>query len=127
MLTASRGATSGEEVDAVVGVDACADLLRRCGSDDGLAARLEALRLRTELGAHEAALEDAAFVAADAAAPTKTRARASVGAARVHLARKDAPAAGAALAAAAAVDASIVRAKDYIALAAEVKALAAQP
>ena len=152
-------------MDAVSGVDACADLLRRCGSDDGLAARLEALRLRldgdaaaasglhgeaetlfsaalqlrpelhaarlaraasrTELGAHDMALEDAAFVAADATAPTKTRARASVGAARVHLARKDASAATGALAAAAAVDASIVRAKDYIALAAEVKALQA--
>jgi hypothetical protein len=34
---------SGDEVDAVTGVDACAELLRRCGSDDGLAARLEAL------------------------------------------------------------------------------------
>jgi len=166
---AGRGSSfrsaSGDEVDAVTGVDACAELLRRCGSDDGLAVRLEALQrrldgdtaaasgqhgeaealftaalglrpelhaarlaraaARTELGAHDAALEDAAFVAADATAPTKTRARASVGAARVHLARKDASAAAAALAAAAAVDASIVRAKDYIALAAEVKLLQA--
>ena len=155
---------SGEELDGVVGVDACADLLRRCRPDAGLEARLAALRLRTEgdaaaasglygeavrlltaaleqrpelhvarlaraasrteLGAHEAALEDAAFIAADAAAPTKMRARAHVAAARVRLARKEAAAAGAALAAAAGVDPSIVRAKEYVATLAEVKALA---
>ena len=149
----------------MVGVDACADLLRRCRPDDGLEARLAALRLRTEgdaaatsgqhaeaerlfsaaleqraelhvarlaraaarteLGMHEAALEDARFIVADTAAPTKMRARAHVAAARVRLARKEAPAAGAALAAAAAVDPSIVRAKEYAATASEVKALMA--
>ena len=74
---------------------------------------------------YKAALEAASFIVADTAAKTKMRARANVAAACVRLARKEAPAAGAALAAAAAVDPSIVPAKEYAATAAEVKALAA--
>ena len=81
--------------------------------------------LRTELDVQEAVLEDASCFAADAAALTKLGASAHVGAARVRLAREEAPAAGAALAAAAAVDPSAVRAKEYAATAAEMKALTA--
>ena len=39
---------SGEELDAVVDVDGCADQLRRCRPNDGLEAPLAAQRLRTE-------------------------------------------------------------------------------